>query len=168
MIIAIISVVISFLLDCFFSNNIAYSITAPSIFSTIYTVICLLVLFPYFENYKKYMYLLFICALIFDIVYTGTILVNFIIFIILYFVVKKLNFWFPNNLLMANVISLIGIVIYHVMSFVILSIVKYNSYDISLLGLILSHSIIATIIYTSLLYLIINKLYSHFNIKQIK
>ena len=168
MIVAIISVVISFLLDAFFSNNLAYSITDPSWFSTIYVVVCLLVLFPYFDNYKKYFYLLLGCALVFDVVYTGTILVNVIIFIILYLVVKKLNFWFPNNFFVANIISLIGISIYHVMCFVILSIVKYNSYDISLLGLILSHSIIATIIYTSLLYMSINTIYNHFNIKQIK
>lgn len=168
MIIAIISIVISFLLDCFFSNNIAYSITSPSWFSTIYTVICLLVLFPYFDNRKKYLYLLFGCGIIFDVVYTGTILVNLFIFVLLYLMIKTLNFWLPNNILMANIISIIGICMYHGLSYVILSLVKYNVYDISLLLKIITHSIIATVIYTSLLYITIKKIYDKFNIKQIK
>ncbi len=54
--------------------HIAYSLTAPSIFSTIYTLIALFVVYPYFGNEKKYMYLLLFSALFFDIVYTSTIL----------------------------------------------------------------------------------------------
>ena len=115
MIIAIISVFISFLLDNFFSNNIAYSITSPSWFSTIYTLICLIVIFPYFYNQKKYLYILIFCGILFDIVYTGTFLVNVVVFILLYFIVKKINFWLPNNLLMANIVSFMGIVLYHVL-----------------------------------------------------
>lgn len=168
MIVAIISLFISFLLDNFFSINIAYSITNPSWFSTIYTLVCLFVLFPYFSNQKKYLYIILITGLLFDIVYTGTILVNLCVFTILYFIIKKFNFWLPNNIVMINVLSLIGIFTYHILCFIILSIVKYNSYDPRLLLNIITHSIIATIIYTSLLHVIISKMFDKLNIKQIK
>ena len=168
MIVSIVSLFISFLLDNFFSNNIAYSITSPSWFSTIYTLICLIVIFPYFSNQKKYLYILIFCGILFDIVYTGTFLVNVVVFVLLYYIIKKINFWLPNNLLMANVLSLIGIILYHVLCFVILNLVKYNVYDVNLLFRIIIHSIIATIIYTSLLYIILNKIYGRLNIKQIK
>ena len=168
MIIAIISLFISFLLDNFFSNNIAYSITSPSWFSTIYTLICLFVIYPYFSNQKKYFYLLISCAILFDVVYTGTFLVNLSIFIILYFIINKINFWLPNNLLMTNILSLIGIIMYHVLCFIILSIVRYNTYDVNLLLNIITHSIISTIIYTSILYIVLSKIYDRLNIKQIK
>ena len=168
MIVAIISVFISFLLDNFFSNNIAYSITSPSWFTTIYTLICLYVIYPYFNNQKKYIYILISCGILFDIVYTGTILVNLSIFILLYFIIKKTNYLLPNNLIMANVLSLIGIIFYHIFSFIILSIVKYNIYDVNLLLQIIIHSIASTVIYTSILYIVLSKVYSRLNIKQIK
>ena len=50
----------------------------------------------------------------------------------------------------------------------IYSMVNYNDYSISLLINILIHSIIATIIYTTIMYFILKKLYSFFKIKQIK
>lgn len=168
MIVAIISLFISFLLDNFLSNNIAYSITNPSWFSTIYTLVCLFVLFPYFGNQKKYLYIMLITGGLFDIVYTGTILVNLCIFTILYFIIKKIDFWLPNNIIMINILSLIGIITYHVLCFVILTLVKYNNYDPRLLLNIITHSIISTIIYTSLLHIIISKIYDKLNIKQIK
>lgn len=168
MIIAIISIFVSFLLDNFFSNNIAYSITEPSWFSTIYTLVCLFVLFPYFNNEKKYIYLLVICGVLFDVVYTGTMLVNLFIFILLYFIIKKVNNYLPNNIIIANVISLIVIFLYHILSFIILSIVRYNIYDISLLLKIISHSIISTIVYTCILHIVLAKIYDKINLRQIK
>lgn len=168
MIVAIISIIFSFLLDNFFSVNIAYSITEPSWFSTIYTLICLFVIFPYFINQKKFLIILIVCAVLFDVVYTGTMFVNLSIFIILYFIIKKINYLLPNNILMANVLSLIGIAMYHLLCFAILNIVKYNVYDLSLLFKILTHSIIATILYTSIIYSVLSKVYDKLNIKQIK
>lgn len=168
MIIAIISVLFSFLLDNFLSTNISYSLTSPSIFSTMYTLIALFIIYPYFNNEKKYLYILVSSALFFDMVYTSTFLFNLIIFLGLYFIVKKLNFWLPNNLLMSNITSIIVIFLYHIISFIVLSLVKYNGYDISLLIKILTHSILATIIYTSILYFVLKKIYDKFHIKQIR
>ena len=168
MIIAILSIIVSFLLDVFLSNITSYSLNSPSWFSTIYTIVILFLLFPYFNNQKKYIIILIITALFFDIVYTSTFLLNVVIFIVLYFIVKRLNFWLPNNLLIANVTSLIVIFAYHIISFITLNIVNYNDYSISLLINILIHSIIASFIYTTIMYFILKKLYSFFKIKQIK
>ncbi len=168
MIIAIISVIISFLLDNFLSNITSYSLNSPSLFSTIYTLVILVVLFPHFNNQKKYIIILLITAIFFDIAYTSTFLLNVVIFTIIYFIVKKLNFILPNNLLMANITSLVSIFLYHIITFVILNIVNYNDYTIILLVNILLHSILATVIYTTVMYFILEKIYNIFNIKQIK
>lgn len=168
MIIAVISVILSFLLDVFLSNITSYSLNDPSWFSTIYTIIILFLLFPYFNNEKKYFAILIITALFFDIVYTATFMLNITIFIILYIVVKKLNFWLPNNLIISNIISLIVIFGYHIISFLILNIVNYNDYSAILLFNILTHSILSTIIYTTIMYFVLQKIYNLFKIKQIK
>jgi len=91
-----------------------------------------------------------------------------VIFLIIYFVHKFIDFFSPFNLLNINIISIISIFIYHVISFCMLNIFKYNSYSISLLVNIITHSILGTIIYTTILYFILERLYEKYKIKQIR
>lgn len=166
--IAIITVVVSFLLDALVSNNIGYTLTNPSFFKTIFTIIGLVNIYPYFNNDKKYLTILIIVGILFDIVYTGTFLFVTLIFVIIYLVNKFLDFFLPFNLLNINILSLISIYIYHILSFVILNLVEYNSYNINLLFNIIIHSTIGTIIYTTIIYFILTYTYNKLKIKQIK
>lgn len=166
--IAIITVVVSFLLDALVSNNISYTLTNPSIFKTIFTIVSLVSIYPYFNNDKKYLIILISVGILFDIVYTGTFLFVTLIFVIIYLVNKFLDFFLPFNLLNINVLSLISIYIYHILSFVILNLVDYNSYNINLLFNIIIHSTIGTIIYTTIIYFILTYIYDKLKIKQIR
>ncbi len=166
--IAIITVAISFLLDALISNNIGYTLTNPSIFKTIFTIVSLISIYPYFNNDKKYLIILISVGILFDIVYTGTFLFVTLIFVIIYLVNKFLDFFLPFNLLNINILSLISIYIYHILSFVILNLVEYNSYNINLLFNIIIHSTIGTIIYTTIIYFILTYTYNKLKIKQIK
>ncbi len=166
--VAIISLVISFILDGLMSNYLSFSLINPSLFKTIYTLVALVVLLPYFANQKKYLYLLVGAAILFDIVYTGTFILNIVIFFLIFWLNEFVNFFLSPNLLNTNIRSLLSVLLYHLLSFAILSIVDYNNFDLSLLSAIISHSILMTIIYTTILYLIISHLYDQFNIKQIK
>ena len=166
--VAIITVVVSFILDSLISNHIGYTLTDPSIFKTIFTIIGLVSIYPYFNNDKKYLYLLIITGILFDIIYTGTFLFVTLIFIIIYLVNKFLDFFLPYNLLNINVLSIVSICIYHIVSFIILNLVKYNSYSINLLFNIIIHSIIGTIIYTIIIYFVLRYVYNRLNIKQIR
>lgn len=60
MIIAIVTLVISFLYEGFISNYITSYFNNYNIFTTLYTLIALVVLLPYFANKKKYYILLLI------------------------------------------------------------------------------------------------------------
>jgi len=166
--IAIITVIISFVLDGIMSNYLNYSLIHPSIFKTIFTVVALVSIYPYFHNRRKYLIILLITGIMFDIVYTGTFMFVTVIFLIIYFVHKFIDFFSPFNLLNINIISIISIFIYHVISFCMLNIFKYNSYSISLLVNIITHSILGTIIYTTILYFILERLYEKYKIKQIR
>ena len=168
MIISIIYLVLSFILDNFMSNIFPSTLTNISYFTTIYIIISFVVLYPYFNNEKKYYILLIIFGLLFDVLYTGTFIFNMVLFIVIGIVIKLLNNLFPENIITTNVISIISIIVYHVISFIILNLVSSISYDFMLLINILIHSIIMTIIYTTIGYFSIKYMFNKFNIKQIK
>ena len=168
MIIIIIYTIISFLLDGLISNYTAINLVDPSYLRTIYTIISLVIIYHYFDNQKKYLYILLILGLLFDIVYTNTFILNTTIFFIIYLILQKLDYLLPNNLLTINLKSLIAITTYHVLTYIILLLVNYNSYNLKLLFIILSRSIIMTIIYTTISYFIIKKIFSKKYDKKIK
>jgi len=165
MILGIIYIVISFLLDGIISNLIPFDITNPSYFKTIYTIISLVIMYNYFDNKKKYFIMLIILGTLFDIVYTNTFLVNIVIFITLYIILYNIDYLMPTNILTINIKSIICISFYHILTYIILLLSNYNSYNFNLLLLIIVRSIIMTIIYTTISYLILNKIYIDKKIK---
>lgn len=168
MIISIIYLVLSFILDNFMSNIFPSTLTNISYFTTIYIIISFVILYSYFNSEKKYYILLIIFGLLFDILYTGTFIFNMVIFLVIGLVIKILNNLFPENIVTTNLISIISIILYHVISFIILNLVSSINYDFMLLINIIIHSIIMTIIYTSISYFSIRYIFNKFNIKQIK
>lgn len=168
MIVSIIYLIISFFLENFMSIIFPSTLSSISFFTTIYTVIGLVILYPYFSNHKKYYLLVIIFGILFDILYTSTFILNLIIFLIVSFVIKILYDILSENVFMTNLISVVAIILYHLLSFVILSIFGSINYDFMLLINIILHSILMTIIYTSISYFVIKFIYSRLNIKQIK
>lgn len=168
MTISFISMLFSFLFQGYISTHLNYSLTNPSWFSCIYILINLVILMPYFENRKKYLKLLIIFGLLMDIVYTNTFILNTFIFLIIYFICKWINYYLPHNFFIVNLLNIISIILYHTLTFIILFIIKYDNYSIMSLITIITHSMLMTIIYGSIMYLIISSLLNHFNIKTIK
>ena len=168
MIISIIYLIICILLDGFMSNVFPSTISHISYFMTIYTIIGLTILYPYFNNNKKYYILVIAFALVFDLMYTSSFLVNVIIFLLITVVIKIFSNILSDNILMSNIISLICITTYHLLSFIILNVLSYSNYSFSLLGNVLLHSIIMTIVYTSISYIVINYIFNKKNVKYIK
>lgn len=152
MILSVIIVIISCLIQGTMSNYLGYTYVDLSLFSTIYILIALLILKPYFTNEKKYFILLIVSGIIMDIVYTNTFILNTCLFILCYYFSKTFHFFFPYNLFTINISNLLAIFLYHIVSFLFLFILQYDNYTIGVLLKILSHSIIMTIAYTSILY----------------
>lgn len=166
MIVIIIYLIISFLLDSIISLYIPASLTTLSYFKTIYTLVSLVVIFNYFENSKKYLIIAIILGALFDTVYTNTFLLNIVIFIVVYFLLTELDYIIPNNLFTINIKSLSALYTYHILTYIILLLTHYNSYSFSILLNILMKSTIMTIIYTTISYLLIKKIYwRHFDHK---
>ena len=145
MIVSIIYIIISFILENIMSNIFITTLNNVSPFTTIYTIIALVVIYPYFASDKKYFLLVIIFGFLFDTIYTSTILLNLTIFLVISLLIKTLNNIISDNIIMTNIISLISVATYHILTFIILNIVTSKSYSIILLGKILTHSIIMTI-----------------------
>lgn len=164
MILIIIYVIISYLLDGLISNYIPTNLVNPSYLRTIYSIISLVIIYHYFENYKKYFYITISLGFLFDIVYTNTFPLNTILFPIISIIIKQLDYFLPNNILTINILSLLSIYIYHITTYFILLLTHYNSYTINLLLMILLRSTIMTIIYTTISYFVMRKIYQlHYN-----
>ena len=161
MIIAVTYVIISFLIDGLMSNILPFNLVEPSWFKTIYSVVSLVIIYNYFDNPKKYLSILITLGIFFDIVYTNTFILNIVVFLIIYIFLSNLDYIITTNIFTINLKSIVCVSSYHILSYIILLLANYNSYSIKLLGLILIRSIIMTIIYTTISYLIMNKIYDN-------
>lgn len=166
--ISIISLLISLLLQGLMSNFLGYTIDNLSIFSAIYVLINLVVLLPYFEDNKKILIIIIISGLLMDMVYSNTCIFYTCIFIVIFYLNKILNFFFPSNLLTINVCSFLSMVVYHILTFIFLTIFGFDSYGILTLLKIIGCNIIMTIIYTCILYCLISFIYKKFDLKIIR
>ena len=109
MIILLIHLIFSFILDAFTSLYLNFSIETVSIFKTIYTIISLVLIYNYFKNKNKYIIVLIISGILFDIVYTNTFILNIIIFVVIYLIINYLDYLMPNNIFTINIKSIIQI-----------------------------------------------------------
>ena len=167
-IISIVSLIVSFLLQGFMSNIFNFTISSLSIFSTIYLVVNIVVLKQYFEDDKKFLIIIIIFGLLMDIVYSDTVLFNVFIFIIIFYLNKFLSAFLPYNIMMINLFSLLSVTCYHLITFFFLRILNFDTYTLYVLCKIIACNVIMTIIYTSLLYVILGKLYKRFDLKIIR
>ena len=165
MILTIIILIISFLFEGFISNYLNISFLDNNYFSTLYTLITFIILYAYFNNNKKYIILLIIFAILFDIVYTNTFILNIVLFILVHYFNRFLDIYLPTNILTINIKTILSIFIYNFITFVIIIFTNYSDYLFSTLINITIKSIPLTIIYTTISYLIITKIYEKYDIR---
>lgn len=165
MILSIILLIISFLLQGLVSNFIGVN---SSIFYTIYVLISLLIIYPHFENKKKYLILLFIFGLLMDLVYTNTTLLNVSLFFIIYYFSRIFHFFLPYNLLTINISNILSVFIYNIITFLMLVILRVDSYSFISLIKLLGSSILMSIIFTSIVYWLVNYLKKRLDLKEVK
>jgi len=167
-VLSVILLFISFLLQGIASNFLAYTSGNISIFSTVYILITLMLLYPYFENKKKYLIILVIFGWLMDVVYSNTFLLNISIFYIIYKFNNLFHFFFPYNLVTINVSNVLGVFIYHILSFILLSLLSYDNYSFMMLIKILGCNIVMTVIYTTVSYLVIKIVRQKIELKEVK
>ncbi len=157
-------IILSFILESVVSNFISFN----SLFMPLLTLMSFIIVYPYFnKNNKKFLAACFITGMFYDLIYTDTIIIHGFLFLIIGYLIIKLNLLFPNNSLNVMIKGLICIILYRIISYFLLLITANTPFDILLLLKSIYHSLILNLIYVSLVYIIVDSLSIKLKIKKI-
>lgn len=146
----------SFLLEGIFSLFVPM---LSSYFFSLFTLIALISIFPYVK--KQEFGFERICIFIgfaYDLIYTNTVCIHAFLFFIFAYLVRLLYHFFKENIWNQIMITLILIISYRVLSFLLLIVIGYLSADVFLLWNSIIGSIFINLIYSLLLYVILQAL----------
>lgn len=139
--------VVSFLLD----GIISFFLNKNIILNPLFSLCSLIIIFKYYKkNITKYFILGAILGLFYDLVYTDTMFLNAGIFLFICLFISKFYKTFSYNLLNSIILTIIIIVIYRLLTFLVLSMVGITNFNLYNLLKSIYSSLILNIIYTSI------------------
>lgn len=142
---------ISFVLE----NSLTLLISSGTLFTSLFVVTSLVLIYPFFNNKNNnYLVISFLIGLMYDFVYTDTLFLNALIFLILGLFVEKINEALSNNALNVMIMTFFTVSLYRILTYVVLLLVGYLHLDFSLLLASLYESYLANILYSLVMYLI--------------
>lgn len=147
--------VISLILEMMISTIIPNT----GLFHPIFLLLTLIIIYPYFyHDLSGYLKCSAVCGLIYDVVCTNTLFLNAFLFFIIAYIIYKVNVYFSSSYINNLLITLLIIVLYRTLSYLILVVLGYKVFIVDNLLNSISSSIILNLIYVSILYLIFNLL----------
>jgi cell shape-determining protein MreD len=168
MFLSVIVLIISFILDGMLSIYESYSIFGIFYVNTIFSVIALVLIYPYFNHdTSKYLKCCIVFGVLYDVVYTNTLLLYSAIFFLLGITIKFLYGYLSNNFINGLITTCITIFIFYIMSSFILFLVGYISFDIKLILLNTASILLINIIFYIFTYYLLSYISSRLHIKHI-
>ena len=167
-IVSVISLIISFLMHGLVSYIQSFTLESFNWFSCPFLLINFVVLHSYFENDKRFLTLIFVFGLLFDIVYSNTLILCTAFFVLIFYLNKLYSFVFPSNVFTINFFSLFAMIIYHVLSFSFLRLLQFDSYNFLVLFRVIISSLFINVVYTTILYYSIKFVYEKLNLKIVR
>lgn len=149
---------ISIILDGVLTNYLPYLVNDLSFFTPLLTVVSIFILYPLNrKKEKKFFIIMFIVGIIYDLLYTNLLFLNGLLFVLITLISKIIYKNFETSYFKLIIYTILVIIVYETVYAGILFI--YRIVPITLYKLIykISHTLILNIIYTELLYFIINK-----------
>lgn len=151
--------IVSILLDGVLTNFLPYLVNDLSIFTPLLTVVSIFIIYPLNRKKEtKFFILIFIVGIIYDLLYTNLLFLNGLFFVLIALLSKVIYKNFETSYFKLIIYTILIIIVYESVYAGILFI--YRVVPITFYKLIykISHTLILNIIYTEILYLIINKL----------
>ena len=144
----------------------AFLISEDTLFTPLFFITSLAILYPYFKNKVNFIIICIICGFFYDIAFMDSAFINTISFgICSYFIIMCYGY-FNYSIYSSNLINIFNIIVYRIISYILLVIVDYVNFDgFSLLEGIYN-SILLNIIYGIFIYLIATMLSKIFKIKK--
>ena len=153
MIVGYILIGISFILDGVLTNFLPYNVSALSLFTPLTTIVCLVLIYPFFYHQEKRYYIVsLIVGLLYDLFYTNMLFYNCFLFLLVAFVSIKLYKIMGTGIIKNMLIVFITIVSYETVTAIMMLI--FNLVPVTPYKLIykIGHSLILNLIYAEILY----------------
>lgn len=152
--------VLSLLLDGIISKYII----SNTLFIPLFTIMALIIIYPYFHVSYKYFRYCAILGLLYDIAYMNTIFYNFFVFMLLAYIISFFYYLFSNTLLITILISLIVICSYRIINALFLLIFKGGCISFNIFIESIYSSVILNVIFCVLGYILTNRYSKKHNI----
>lgn len=150
--------IIFMLISLIFESLVNLYINEGSYLVPLFSVLSLIFIYHILKNNRKeYFILSLIFGIIYDLVFTNFYILNALLFFIFSIVIYLYFRRFEYNLLNVLILSIIGILLYNILLFFFFNIYNYYKYDFSDLLFIIKHFFAINIIYTLMVYLLVNK-----------
>ncbi len=157
----LIVIISSFILDSIMSNFISLN----SYFTPLFTLMSLIIVYPYFKgNQLRFLGVCFLTGVFYDLIYTDTIVIHGFLFLMIGFVITKLNLILANNYLNVMIMAVICIIFYRFVAYGLLLITANVSFNWLAVLKSIYHSLIANVIFVALVYVITDKISLKFKI----
>lgn len=167
MIFSVIIVSISLLLEALLSNYLPIFVGSQNFFIPMFTLVSLVIVFPYYNETSKFLKLCFIFGLIYDILFTNTIGLNITLFLLIGLILNFLDSALSNTLFSIIIKMVISIIVYDVLSYGILLLLNYLNYNVLILLMKILKSLTLNVIYAIILYLIVGVIGKELKIKKL-
>ena len=155
----IIIILISLILDGLLTNYLPYLVNDLSLFTPLFTLISISLLYPYYRKKEKEVFIIiFITGFIYDLFYTNLLFINGLLFLLIGYLSKFIYRRYEIDYFKLIIYITLIVVVYE--SSLVLIILIFNLVPVTLTKLLykISHSLILNIIYGELLYFILNNL----------
>ena len=157
MLISNIIFIISLLLDGILTNFIPYMNSDLSLFTPMFTIVSLILIYPLFKKEKKkYLIYCFIAGLLYDLLYTNLLFLNGLVFLLLGLVIMKIDQLFGNSYIKILINIFVIISIYEILIVLILLIFNLVPLTLDKLLYKIEHSLLLNLIYGEIVYIILN------------
>lgn len=128
-------------------------------FSILFVVSTLGFIYPFFyKNEKKYLIYAFTNGLLYDLIFTDTLMFNALIFLIIALLITKINIYLVNSAVNTVIITIIIIFTYLMLSYIGLSISGYLIFDVKKFVEIFLHNILINVLYSLIFYFILERI----------
>lgn len=155
----------SFLLESSFSNLVETN----SFLIPLFTITSLVLIYPYFKNKNiNYIIVCLILGLFYDIAFADSVFVNTMSFGIIGGLVILCYNYVKYNIYTSNIINIIILITYRIISYVILLSINYIPFNAKIFFSGIYNSLLINIVYGILLYMIIELVAKIFNKKRVE
>ncbi len=154
-------IIVSFILDSVMSNFISLN----SFFTPLFTLMSLIIVYPYFKgNQARFFGTCFLTGVFYDLIYSDTIVIHGFLFLMIGFIITRINLVLANNYLNVMIMAIICIIFYRFVAYGLLLITANVSFHWVAVLKSIYHSLIANVIYVALAYIVTDKISLKFKI----